>query len=169
MEGVSLFHRTTCQIVQSSQCCLRRSLQIWGHAAYCCEQDTHTLAGYDDMLSHHNKTQHNKTRTNKKTRTAEWMWAMRRSNGQLIRVTSTAVRSPQVVILVVYGLLDNHANRRIMLKQMLPMIMAWRMLATWVCLVGIFSGCQTSKYIPTHPSEKGYKELISLHVRMSMC
>ena len=33
------------------------------------------------------------------------------------------MHSPQVVILVVYGLLDNHANRRIILKQMLPMIM----------------------------------------------
>jgi len=94
---------------------------------------------------------------------------MRRSNGQLIRVTSSAVRSPQVVILVVYGLLDNHPNRRIMLKQMLPMIMTHACDLSLFGTVGIFSGCQTSKYIPTHPSEKGYKELISLHVRMSMC
>ena len=38
-------------------------------------------------------------------------------------VTSSAVHSPQVVILVVYGLLDRHTNRRITSKQMLPIIM----------------------------------------------
>ena len=72
-------------------------------------------------------TQQNQTRTNKNPNCTVGVKMSNARNQWLVdeSVTSSAAQSPQVAIPVGYDLLDKHANRRIMLKQMPPIIMRY--------------------------------------------